>query len=188
MTNGKLIKIHFGNSTLDGEKVFAQRNGETTVFLLSKKTVQKLFRSFHELRDKKLFKFETEDVNKIVIETQKTRFEVLKSGTNWSLLKPEKMEIKEFLAKDLLWTMKGMEFESFTETDILPESAGLTTPTYKVSGWKNSNDKIAELQVGNIETNSQQYFAQIEGKNGYYRIKKKYLDPIPLNLNRFKVQ
>jgi len=188
MINGKLIKIRFGKSTLDGEKVFAQRNGETTVFLLSKKTVQKLFRSFHELRDKKLFKFKTDDVNKIVIETQKTRFEVLKSGTNWSLLKPVEMEIKEFLAKDLLWTMKGMEFESFAETDILPKSAGLTTPTYKISVWKKSTDKIAELQVGNIEKNGQQYFAQIEGKNGYYRIKKKYLDPIPLNLNRFKVQ
>ena len=188
MINGKLIKIRLGKSTLDGKKVFAQRNGETTVFLLSKKTVQKLFRSFHELRDKKLFKFKTDDVNKIVIETKKTRFEVLKSNTNWSLLKPVEMEIKEFLAKDLLWTMKGMEFESFAETDILPESAGLTTPTYKVSVWKNSTDKIAELQVGNIEKNGQQYFAQIKGKNGYYRIKKKYLDPIPLNLNRFKVQ
>ena len=188
MTNGKLIKIRFGNNALEGGKVFAQRNGETTVFLVSKKTAQKLFRSFHELRDKKLFKFKADDVNKIVIETQKTRFEVRKSGTNWSLLKPVEMGIKEFLARDLLWTMKGMEFESFAETDNFPESAGLTTPTYKISVWKKSTDKIAELQVGNIETNSQQYFAQIEGKNGYYRIKKKYLDPIPLNLNRFKVQ
>ena len=188
MINGKLIKISFGNSTLDDEKVFAQRNGETTVFLISKKTTQKLFRSFHELRNKKLFKFKTDDVNKIVIETQKTHFELLKSGTNWSLIKPDEIEIKEFLAKDLIWTMKRMEFESFAETDIVPEFAGLTTPTYKISVWKNSTDKIAELQVGNIETNGQQYFAQIEGKNGYYQIKKKHLDPIPLNLNRFKVQ
>jgi len=188
MINGKLIKISFGNSSLEEEKVFAQRNGETTVFLLSKKTTQKLFRSFHELRDKKLFKFKTDDVNKIVIETQKNHFELLKSGNNWSLIKPDEMEIKEFLAKDLLWTMNGMEFESFAETDIVPESAGLTTPTYKISVWKNSTDKIAELQVGNIMTNGQQYFAQIEGKNGYYQIKKKHLAPIPLNLNRFKVQ
>ena len=188
MINGKLIKISFGNSSLEEEKVFAQRNGETTVFLLSKKTTQKLFRSFHELRDKNLFKFKTDDVNKIVIETQKNHFELLKSGNNWSLIKPDEMEIKEFLAKDLLWTMNGMEFESFAETDIVPESAGLTTPTYKISVWKNSTDKIAELQVGNIMTNGQQYFAQIEGKNGYYQIKKKHLAPIPLNLNRFKVQ
>ena len=113
---------------------------------------------------------------------------MLKSGNNWSLIKPDEMEIKEFLAKDLLWTMNGMEFESFAETDIVPESAGLTTPTYKISVWRNSTNKIAELQVGNIETNGQQYFAQIEGKNGYYQIKKKHLDPIPLDLNSFKVQ
>ncbi len=84
--------------------------------------------------------------------------------------------------------MRGVEFESFSETNIVPESAGLTIPTYKISVWKNSTDKIAELQVGNIETNGQQYFAQIEGKNGYYQIKKKHLDPIPLDLNSFKVQ
>ena len=84
--------------------------------------------------------------------------------------------------------MKEMEFESFVETEIVPESAGLKTPTYKISVWENSTNIITELQVGNIETNGQQYFAQIEGKNGYYRIKKKHLDPIPLNLNRFKVQ
>ena len=111
-----------------------------------------------------------------------------KSGSKWSLIKPEKIEIKEFLGNDLLWAMKGMEFESFVETGITPESAGLIPPSYKISLWETKSDKFATLQVGNLDPNGQQYYAQIEGKNGYYQVKKKYLDSFPLELGRFKLQ
>jgi len=187
-SDGKSIDIQFGNTNLNGDQVFAKRTGESTVFSVSKETTNKIFRSFHELRNKKLFKFEAEDINKIVIETQQTLFEMQKSGSTWSLLKPEKMKIKEFLGNDLLWAMKGMEFESFVETGIAPESAGLVPPSYKISLWKTKLEKFAELQVGNLDTNSQQHYAQIEGKNGYYQVKKKYLDSFPLELKRFKLQ
>ena len=111
-----------------------------------------------------------------------------KSGSTWSLLKPEKMEIKEFLGNELLWAMKGMEFESINETGVIPESAGLVPPSYKVSLWKSKSEKFAELHVGNIDPDSQQNYAQVEGKKGYYRIKKKYLGSFPLELSRFKLQ
>ena len=187
LANGKSINIHFGNTTLNGNEVFAQRTGESTVFSVSNKTTQKLFRSFHELRDKKLFKFETDDAHKIVLETSKTRFELRKSGAIWKLFKPEEIKIKEFLAKDLLWTMTGMEFES-VETGIPDDATGLTSPAYTLSIWNKKSDKIAELKVGNLIPDSQQYYVQIGGKNGYYRIKKKYLDAIPLELSGFKAQ
>jgi hypothetical protein len=186
--DGKFIDIQFGNTNLNGDQVFAKRTGESAVFSVSKETTKKLFRSFHELRNKKLFKFEAEDINKIVIETQQTLFEMQKSGSKWSLLKPEKMEIKEFLGNDLLWTMKGMEFESFFETGTAPEPTGLVPPSYKVSLWKTKSDKFTELQVGNLDPNGQQYYAQIEGNKGYYQVKKKYLDSLPRELDRFKLQ
>jgi hypothetical protein len=188
MGDGKLIDIQFGNTNLNGDQVFAKRTGESTVFSVSKETMQKLFRNFHALRNKKLFKFEADHINKIVIETQQTLFEMQKSGSTWSLLKPEKMKIKEFLGNDLLWAMRGMEFESFIETGIAPESAGLVPPSYKIALWKSKSEKFTTLQVGNLNSNGQQYYAQIEGKNGYYQIKKKYLDSLPLELERFKLK
>jgi hypothetical protein len=186
--DGNFIDIQFGNTNLNGDQVFAKRSGESAVFSVSKESTLKLFRSFHELRNKKLFKFETEDINKIVIETKQTLFEMQKSGSKWSLLKPKKMEIKEFLGNDLLWTMKGMEFESFIETGKAPESGGLDPHSYKISLWKTKSEKFTELQVGNLGPNGQQYYAQIEGNKSYYQIKKKYLDSIPLELDRFKLQ
>lgn len=189
LANGESIDIHFGNTTVDGKQFFAQRTGDSTVFSVSQETTQKLFRSFHELRNKKLFKFETDDVNKIIIETQKTQFELQKSGSRWNLVKPEKVKTKEIVGNDILWTLQGMEFESVVEAGNAPGSSGLSSPAYKVSLWKSGSEKFAELQVGNSDPkNSQQNFAQIEGQKGYYRIKKKYLDSIPLELDRFKAE
>ena len=95
-------------------------------------------------------------------------------------------KIKEIIGNDILWTMQGMEFESFMETGSAPASSSLMLPIYKVSLWKNNTEKFAELHVGNSDPNGQNYFAQIEGQTGYYKIKKKYLDAIPLTLDRFK--
>jgi hypothetical protein len=188
LSDKKSINVQFGNTNLKGDQVFAKRVGESAVFSVSNEATKKFFRSFHELRNKKLFRFEAEDINKIVIEIKQTLFEMQKSGSTWSLIKPDKMEIKEFLGNDLLWAMKGMEFESITETGVIPESVGLVPPSYKVSLWKSKSEKFTELHVGNLDPDSQQNYAQIEGKKGYYRIKKKYLDSIPLELSRFKLQ
>lgn len=185
MKDGKSVTIQFGNANLNGDQFFAKRTGESAVFSIAKETTQKMFRSFHDLRDKKLFKFETEGINKIVIETEQTRFEMQKSGSTWSLLKPEEIQIKEFLGKDLLWAMKGMEFDSIIETSPAPESAGLTPPAYKISLWKNESEKFAELQVGALDGNI--HYAQIEGQTGYFTVKTKYLDSFPLTLERFKI-
>jgi hypothetical protein len=188
MADGTSKTIFLGNTTLDGKLFFAKRTGESTVFSVSQETTQKIFRTFHELRNKKLFKFKTDDVSKIIIENQKNLFELQKSGITWSLLKPDKMKIKEFLGKDLLWAMNGMEFESFIEEGMVPEEAGLTPPSFKISLWTGPSVKFAELQVGSLDKKDQQFYAQIEGQKGYYRIKKKYLDSFPLSLDKFKVQ
>ena len=47
---------------------------------------------------------------------------------------------------------------------------------------------MAELQIGNEDPSNQKFYAQIGKKIGYYRIKKKYLDSIPLDLDSFKIK
>tara|TARA_Y100001960_G_C14768521_1_gene878453 strand:- start:518 stop:2266 length:1749 start_codon:yes stop_codon:yes gene_type:complete len=184
--SGKSLEILFGKTTIDGNQFFAKRTGESTVFSVSKQTAQKLFRTFHEFRNKKIFKFKTDDVNKIVIQTRKTLFELKKSDSHWNLFKPEKTKIKKIIGNDILWTLQGMEFESFLKTSSAPAFSGLNSPAYKVSLWKNNSEKFVELLVGNPDPTGQKYFAKIEDQKGYYQIKKKHLDAIPLNLDRFK--
>jgi len=183
--NGEFQKIFFGENSLDGDQFYAQRAGESIIFLVAKETKKKLFRTFHELRNKKLLKFKTDEINKIVIETQQALFELKKLASYWKLLKPKNIKIKEFIGNDILWTLQGVEFDSFKETNSIPSSSGLTSPAFKLSIWKNNSEKFAELQVGNLSPNRQKYFAKIKGQKGYYLIKKKYLESVPLTLDMF---
>jgi len=183
--NGEFQKIFFGENSLDGDQFYAQRAGESIIFLVAKETKKKLFRTFHELRNKKLLKFKTDEINKIVIETQQALFELKKLASHWKLLKPKNIKIKEFIGNDILWTLQGIEFDSFKETNSIPSSSGLTSPAFKLSIWKNNSEKFAELQVGNLSPNRQKYFAKIKGQKGYYLIKKKYLESVPLTLDMF---
>ena len=183
--NGEFQKIFFGENSLDGDQFYAQRAGESIIFLVAKETKKKLFRTFHELRNKKLLKFKTDEINKIVIETQQALFELKKLASHWKLLKPKNIKIKEFIGNDILWTLQGVEFDSFKETNSIPSSSGLTSPAFKLSIWKNNSEKFAELQVGNLSPNRQKYFAKIKGQKGYYLIKKKYLESVPLTLDMF---
>ena len=183
--NGESHKIFIGESSLDGDQFYAQRAGEPIIFLVAKETKKKLFRTFHELRNKKLLKFKTDEINKIVIETQHALFELKKLDSRWKLLKPKKIKIKEFIGNDILWTLQGIEFDSFKETNSIPSSSGLASPAFKLSIWKNNSEKFAELQVGNLGPNRQKYFAKIKDQKGYYSIKKKYLESVPLTLDMF---
>ena len=56
---------------------------------------------------------------------------------------------------------------------------------------KNNQSVIISIWHGRVLTfvkhlSKKQYYAQTEKKNGYYGIKKKYLETIPLDLNSFK--
>lgn len=184
MKNGKTWTLHLGNQTGDGQQVFANRTGEPTVFSISQKVVNKLFRSLHDLRNKKLLKFTSEEAVKISIQTPKKLFELSKTGSQWNLEKPEKVRT-EHIGNDLIWALRGLEFSSII-TPSLPENlSGLDTPTFTISLWNKSNEKIAALTVGKFFNSEQEYLVQ--AGNQQYRVKNKFLDAIPRDLAKFKL-
>ena len=181
MKNGKTWALQFGNQTSNGKQIFANRTGESTVFSISKEVVNKLFRSLHDLRNKKLLEFKSEEVNKILIKTSDKLFELKKKGSEWHLEKPEKIKTKH-IGHDLIWTLKGLEFNSIV-TPPLPENlAGLDVPLFAISLWKNELEEVAALKVGKLFDQEQEYIVQ--AGNRQYRVKNKFLESIPFDLEK----
>ena len=181
MKNGKPWALQFGNQTSNGKQKFAHRTGEATVFSISKEVVNKLFRSLHDLRNKKLLEFKSEEVNKILIKTSDKLFELKKKGSEWHLEKPEKIKTKH-IGHDLIWTLKGLEFNSIV-TPPLPENlAGLDVPLFAISLWKNELEEVAALKVGKLFDQGQEYIVQ--AGNRQYRVKNKFLESIPFDLEK----
>ena len=185
LKNGKTWALQFGNQTSNGKQIFANRTGESTVFSISKEVVNKLFRNLHDLRNKKLLDFESEEVNKILIKTSDKLFELKKKGSEWRLEEPEKIKTKH-IGHDLIWTLKGLEFNSIV-TPPLPENlAGLDVPLFTISLWKNELEEVAALKVGKLFDQEQEYIVQTG--NQQYRVKNKFLEAIPIELEKFMPQ
>ena len=177
--------LQLGNQSTDGQQVFAKRAGEPTVFSISKKVVDKLFRSLHELRNKKLLKFSSEEVNKILIQTPDELFELNKSRSQWNLIKPEVIKT-EHIGNDLIWALKELEFHSTVTPSLATNISGLDKPSFTIRLFKNGEEKVATLKVGKLFDPEQEYL--VETGNLQYRVKSKFLDSIPLSLSKFKLK
>ncbi len=183
MKDSKIWTLQLGNQSTNGQQVFAQRTGEPTVFSISKEVVDKLFRSLHDLRNKKLLKFESAEVNKILIQTPESLFELRKSGPQWNLEKPEKIKT-EHIGNDLIWILKGLEFSSIITPPLSANLSGLDSPLFTIRLFK--HNEVAALKVGKLFEPEQEYL--VETGNRQYRVKNKFLDTIPLNLDKFKLK
>jgi hypothetical protein len=122
-------------------------------------------------------------VNKIVIQTPDQLFELRKSGPQWSLEKPEKIKT-EHIGNDLIWTLKGLEFNSIITPPLPANLSGLNSPLFTIRLFK--NDEISALKVGKMFKPEQEYLVEVA--NQQYRVKNKFLDTIPLSLDKFKLK
>lgn len=185
MKNSKTWALQLGNRSADGQQVFAQRTGEQTVFSISKEVIDKLFRNLHDLRNKKLLKFENAEVNKILIQTPDKLFELRKNGSLWNLEKPEKIKT-EHIGNDLVWALKGLEFNSTITSPLPTNLSGLDSPSFTIRLFKNEQDEITALKVGKFFELEQEYLVEVGDQQ--YRVKNKYLDSIPRSLDKFKLK
>mgnify|MGYP006094798829 CR=1 FL=1 len=183
--NSKNWTLQLGNQSADGQQIFAQWTGQQTVFLISKEVVDKLFRSLHDLRNKKILRFESAEVNKVLIQTPENLFELRKNGPQWSLEKPEKIKT-DHIGNDLVWTLKGLEFSSIITPPLPANLSGLDSPSFTLRIFKNNEEEIATLKVGKFFVPEQEYL--VETGNLQYRVKSKSLDSIPLSLDKFNLK
>ena len=183
--NSKNWTLQLGNQSADGQQIFAQWTGQQTVFLISKEVVDKLFRSLHDLRNKKILRFESAEVNKVLIQTPENLFELRKNGPQWSLEKPEKIKT-DHIGDDLVWTLKGLEFSSIITPPFPANLSGLDSPSFTLRIFKNNEEEIATLKVGKFFVPEQEYL--VETGNLQYRVKSKSLDSIPLSLDKFNLK
>jgi hypothetical protein len=185
LQNSKTWTLQLGNQTADGQQVFAQRTGEPTVFSISKEVVDKLFRSLHDLRNKKILRFQSDEVKKVLIQTPEKLFELRKDGPQWSLERPEKIKI-EHIGNDLVWTLKGLEFSSMISPSLPINLSELDKPSFTIRLFKDGEEEVATLKVGKFFDLEQEYL--VETGNLQYRVKNKSLDSIPLSMDKFKLE
>jgi len=180
--------LELGNKSSDGKHYYGRRAGDALIFTISSNTTDKLFRSLHDLKNKKLLNFDKDAVQKISIDYPDKTFELEKVNKDWNLTKPEKIKgVKEFIGNDIIWSLNGLEYESIVEPPLGDKDSGLSQPTVSITVWAGQGPEVGcKVRVGKKVENKAEYYARVEGNSDLYRIKARLLESLPKDVEKFK--
>jgi cbb3-type cytochrome oxidase subunit 3 len=179
--------LKLGNQSADGKHYFASRTEDSTVFTIAIEDTDKLFRSLHDLKDKSLLSFKKEDVETISIEYPDRVFELQKQNEDWNLTQPEKIRnVKGFIGNDILWSLNNVEYEAVVTPPLSDKESGLDKPTVSVTLWKEKGQKIGSVAIGKKVADVAEYYARVDGAPELYRIKSRFVESLPKDLQKFK--
>jgi hypothetical protein len=186
-SKGESTTIKIGNSTSDEKQYFATRSVDKLIFVIDAESVDKIFRTPHDLKNKKLLSFNSPEVKKILLKYPDKSFELKLKDSDWSLTLPEKIEtIKPFISKDILWTLSNLEYDSVLPSTTEPSESGLDAPRLMVTIFDSQANELASVAIGKKAEGKSLHFAKIIGNPKKYLIKERFLDEIPGDLDKFR--
>ncbi|MCF8723668.1 hypothetical protein LQ236_001688 [Nitrospina gracilis] len=184
---GQTVSIRLGNSNMQKNLYFAQRTSDNAMFALNAEDVGKIFRSLHDLRDRKLFSIDAEKVGRIVLEYPDRAFELVRKDETWSLTRPERIEsVPNHIGRGIVWTLNNLEYESINTSEKANNQMGWESPSLRVTVESAEEKPLARLTVGAPLTGKNRLYARVEGTPGWYTIKTRFLEEIPGNMDRFR--
>jgi len=185
--DGSQETLRLGNTDKNKQHSFVTRSVDQSVFQLDTDTVKKVFRSREDFKDKKLLKFDPEQVARIRIKYPDKTFELEKQDKQWVLTQPEKMDdLKPFVGKDILWTLNNLEYETSLNPTEVTEDTGLGKPRLTLTLLDHSSNSLGQLKIGQQATGTLLLYSQLTGDPTLYPIKDHALSEIPDSLDHFR--
>jgi hypothetical protein len=166
---------------------FVTRSVDQSVFELDTETVRKIFRGRDDFKDKRLLKFDPEQVARIKIEYPDKTFELGKQDNQWVLVQPKDLgDLKPFVGKDILWTLNNLEYETKLNYKEVAEETGLEKPRLTLTLRDHDNNILGQLKIGQQVKDQPLLYSQLAGDPTLYHIKSRTLGEIPDSLDRFR--
>ena len=186
--NGETWTLKLGGQTSNADHYFAQRSDEETVFTLQKSSIESIFRSLYDLKDRTVLEFDGDVAREIQIHDSKQTFILKKSTNKWNLTLPEPSDsIQSFIGKDILWTLNSIEFESVLAKDPGNTVTGVAKPKVSVKLLDANSAILAHILIGNpVAKSPEVHYFKIAKNSTIYTMKKRFLDEILSNLKKLK--
>jgi hypothetical protein len=127
--------------------VYVQRQGEQEVLLAPSETWDKLPKTVAAARDKVVFAYVYDKVNRVEIESAAGTVKLERNGINWNITAPEALKADSGAVNGLLWRIRDLRASGF-----LDEPAGvaryLSKPDVTVKIWEEGAKEPKTLLLG----------------------------------------
>lgn len=139
-----------GNKSPVGYNCYAMVEGEKKILLAGTDLGAQFDKKLHDLREKKLFEFGRDDIEKIAIVKKGERlFELEKKGERWDLVYPLAARAAETEVNKIVNKLTGLRAETFEdETGAQNPRYGLGRPEWRIDVTLAPDHALASLSIG----------------------------------------
>jgi hypothetical protein len=168
-TNGKSEQVVIGDDVPGGSQAYAQRAGDSKVYLVATSVRSSFDKPLNDLRDKRLMTFDSDKVTRIDLDAKKQSLEFGKNNQNeWQILKPQPYRADSFSVEDLLRKLKDAKMDlSLSAEDAKKADAqfagGQTIATARVTD-------AAATQTLEVRKNKDAYYARASAVKGTFKV------------------
>jgi hypothetical protein len=131
--------------------VYVQRQGEQEVLLAPSETWDKLPKTVAAARDKVVFAYAYDKVNRVEVESAAGTIKLERDGINWNITAPEALKADSGAVNGLLWRIRDLRASGFLDESPAGVARYLSKPDVTVKIWEEGakDPKILLLGLSN---------------------------------------
>jgi hypothetical protein len=128
--------------------VYVQREGDPEVLLAPSETWDKLPKTVAVARDKMVFTYAYDKVNRVELESAAGKVTLQRDGINWNITAPEGLKADTGVVNSLLWRMRDLRASGFLDESPAGVARYLPKPEVTVKIWEEGAKQPKILLLG----------------------------------------
>jgi hypothetical protein len=150
--------LRLGKAVPEKKTVYAQREGDATVFTVDEELVKAVPTSAAALRDKTVLAYDRSKLERVEVESPKGKVTLAVEGGAWKITAPASLKVDETAMSDLLFKARDLRAKEFVAEDHKQLARyGLDRPEVRLSLWEKDAKEPKTLLVAAAKEKEQAY-------------------------------
>ena len=188
-------ELLLGAEAPDGQGIYARLAEGPVIYLVGNTEAQRIMtKTAFDLRNKKIFAFTADKVQKMHVQYPTTNFTVERRGNAWKLTEPQKQDISQrWKVDNVLYELSTLEYAKIVADSPDDRSRyGLDAPQVQITLWEQDGSILGPLIVGtttdNIVPGTKTVYAQAGPHTPLYALKADFLNSLPKTPNELTTE
>ncbi len=181
--NKKTKKLLIGDDTPTGSGAYAAVAGDPRVFIVASYNKSGFDKSVNDLRDKRLFTFDSDKLSRVELTANKTVIEFGRNKDAWQIVKPKPLRADQSSVEELIRTLHDAKMDLSGSEDTKKNAAafnsGAPFATVKVTD-------VSGTQEMQVRKNKDDYYAKSSIVDGVYKVSSTLGTGLGKNLADFR--
>jgi hypothetical protein len=188
-------ELLLGAEAPDGQGIYARLAEGPVIYLVGNTEAQRIMsKTAFDLRNKKIFAFTADKVQKMHVQYPTANFTVERRGNAWKLTEPQKQDISQrWKVDNVLYELSTLEYAKIVADSPDDKSRyGLDAPQVQITLWAQDGSTLGPLVVGTttdtVVPGTRTVYAQAGLHTPLYALKADFLNSLPKTPNELTAE